>query len=346
MKKALVALLALAVTGALIAQDAPSLKFSGYLNSGLEYDQLGSATGKLKSYAQDANKPGYRMNLNGAYVNGNVGANFRLRSESGTPYAMNYGYVWANLASNMVKVKAGVVDDGSWATAGDIGDDSGEGTGVLVLVMPMDGLNFGAGMYANDNKGTPADATYTAGFAYTMANTVGLEASMRIENSKAKSAIGGFQVLMVPQLSAAFEYQVTGLADFSNTGLNTITETLSYDLSPAKVGVTAYEWLSPDSSKDLGLKVNPWVSYTSGPFTPKLGVTYVSNDLSDDSNKKGKADQNYSFQVKPQVTFAAGPNASIVAAYAFTFYGDNTVQNAKDGYNSKNTVYVDFLWKF
>jgi len=351
MKKALVALLALAVTGALIAQDAPSLKFSGYLNSGLEYDQLGSATGLLKSYAQDAGVVGYRMNLDGAYVNGNVGANFEMRSagdQGSAAYLMNFGYVWANLASNMVKVKAGLVDDGSWNTAGDIGGDSGEGTGVLVLVMPMDGLNFGAGMYADNSKGIPGDATYTAGFAYTMAKTVGLEASMKIQNSQAQSAIGGFQVLMVPQLSAAFEYQVTNLYDFSNTGLNTITETLSYDLSPAKVGVTAYEWLSQDSSKDLGFKVNPWVSYTSGPFTPKLGVTYVSNDLSDSTNYmfNGKADKNYSFQVKPQVTFAAGPNANIVAAYAFTSYGDNTVQNGIKGYNSSNTVYVDFVWSF
>jgi hypothetical protein len=245
----------------------------------------------------------------------------------------------------MVKVKAGVVDDGSWNTAGDIGGDSGEGTGVLVLVMPMDGLNFGAGMYANDSKGTPGDATYTAGFAYTMAKTVGLEASMLIQNSKAQSAIGGFQVLMVPQLSAAFEYQVTGLADFSNTGLNTITETLSYDLSPAKVGVTAYEWLSQVSSKDLGFKVNPWVSYTSGPFTPMLGVTYVSNDLSDKTNTTGKADKNYTLTVKPQVTFAAGANANIVAAYAFTSYGDNTANGAA-GNKSGNTVYVDFVWSF
>lgn len=345
MKKALVALLALAVTGALIAQDAPSLKFSGYLNSGLEYDQLGSATGLLKSYAQDAGVAGYRMNLDGAYTNGAVGANFRLRStgDSATVapyYFMNFGYVWANLASNMVKVKAGLVDDGSWNTAGDIGGDSGEGTGVLVLVMPMDGLNFGAGMYALDYKGTAGDATYTAGFAYTMASTFGLEASMKIQNSKAQSAIGGFQVLAVPQLSAAFEYQVTGLADFSNTGLNTITETLSYDLSPIKVGVTAYEWLSQVSGNDLGFKVNPWVSYTSGAFTPKLGVTYDSND-----SAAGKADKNYTLTVKPQVTFAAGANASIVAAYAFTSYGDNTA-NGIAGNKSGNTVYVDFVWSF
>lgn len=344
MKKALVALIALAVTGALMAQDAPSLKFSGYLNSGLEADIVGSDNATLKAQAQDAGVPGYRMNLDVAYTNGSVGANVRLRSEKDSAYMMNYGYVWANLLGNMATVKAGKVSDGAWETGGDIGGDVGEGTGILLQVMPLEGLNFGAGVYAVDATGSLVeigDAKYTVGFAYTMADTFGMEGSLSMLAGEASQALVGLEVLAVPQLSAALEYQADYLDDFSNIGLNTITETVSYDFSPINVGVTAYEWISQVDDTDIGFKVNPWVSYAYGIFTPKLGVTYVSNE-----EAAGKADDNYSFTIKPQVTCAVGPNASIEAAFAFTSYGDVAADAYNSGEDSKQVFYIDFLWKF
>lgn len=348
MKKALVALLALAVTGALIAQDAPSLKFSGYLNSGVQYN-FGAATdpGQFNAYADDAGVAGYRMNLDGTYVNGNVGANFRLRSDSGAAYAMNFGYVWANLASNMVKVKAGLVDDGSWCTNGDIGSDVGEGTGVLVLVMPMDGLNFGAGMYdastayAGDKL---ENATYTMGFAYTMANTFAVQSSYNVVGGNGNTIYAGLDLLMVPMLGAHLEGKFTNVSDFSNTGLSTIAETLSYDMSPIKVGLVAYQWLSQKSGADIGYKVNPWVSYNSGIFTPKLSVTYDSNDSA------ARTKDTYSFTVKPSVGIAVGPNASINASYAYTANKAMTGLQGQTtpviGDNAQQRLDVDFLWTF
>jgi len=172
---------------------------------------------------------------------------------------------------------------------------------------------------------------------------------------EAQKTLIGLQILAVPQLSAVLEYQAASLFgnslnDFSDFGVNTITETLSYDLSPVKVGVTAYEWIPMSSDIDLGFKVNPWVSYTYGAFTPKLGVTYDSNDFGWDETKYApadvrKADKNYTINVKPQVTFAAGPNASIVGAYSFTSYGD-VAKVGNSGETSKHVFYVDFLWKF
>lgn len=367
MKKILIVLLSLAVVGIAIAQDAPSIKFSGYLNSGIEADVLGSNDPTVKAYAQDADVNGIRFNLDGAVVNGDVGANFRLRSTGDAaglvstqadkmatnfPY-LGFGYVWANMASQMVKVKAGLVDDGTFATAGDIGDDVGEGTGVQVIVMPADGFAFEGAMYAADMFGTAVtywNAKYVMGVSYTMADTfkfVGSYATAAVK-SKANVALLGLQILAVPQLSASFELKLADLNDYSNTGIMTVAETLSYDMSPVKVGLTAYQWQAQKAfvsgtttyNKDLGYKANPWVSYTSGIMTPKLGITYDVNDGASQVSGKDATQ----LTVKPQVTFAVGPNASIVGAYAYsanTKWGSTASSD-----DDTQKVYIDFLWTF
>jgi len=56
---------------------------------------------------------------------------------------------------------------GTFNTKGDIDDDVGEGTGVLIVATPVDGFALGFGTYAVDAFGTAKnDAKYTFGAKY------------------------------------------------------------------------------------------------------------------------------------------------------------------------------------
>lgn len=362
MKKLLIALLALSVAGVAFAAD-PALTFSGYVNSGLQYKMGDGNADALSAYAQDADVNGYRFNLDGAFVNGDYGVNFRLRAQgapsdtyladkdgvtlydTGAKIASNYpflayGYGWANLFGGMAKVKAGLVDDGAWATAGDIGDDVGEGTGVLFQVMPMAGVNVGFGMYGTDNFGgsvrTFGDATYTAGFAYSMPNLLGIQASYKYNQGHADMALMGLTISAVPKLSANVELKLESLNKFSDKGLSTIVETLSYDLTPIMAGVTSYQWITQaDVDDTFGYKVNPWVSYAFGNFLPKLSVTYLVNE------KAGKTMDDTVLTVKPSVKYSFTDKANVTFAYAY-----DMVSEKADIDNNTQKVSIDFIYNY
>ena len=116
-----------------------------------------------------------------------------------------YMYGWANLLENKLYVAAGLVDDGTYATADWwYNDDQTEGLGVLVRVAPIDGLSIGVGAYTisqasggsnnilagglpnfRDRAINLADAKYTFNLAYTMPEVVRVGVSYRTKNKAA-----------------------------------------------------------------------------------------------------------------------------------------------------------------
>jgi hypothetical protein len=146
MKKLLIALLALSVAGTAFAAD-PALTFSGALKTGIEFSSNDATSadedGTVSLYNDDAGKF-TRLDLNGAYTDGDFGMKFQLRTNDLTAPSYNYAYAWGNLFNNMVTFKVGDVDDGAWATEGDEGFDVADGNGLQIQVKPMAGLNLGA----------------------------------------------------------------------------------------------------------------------------------------------------------------------------------------------------------
>lgn len=171
MKKLLIALLALSVAGTAVFAADPALTFSGALKTGLQFtssdeegvidtdgdgEDIEKADGAVSLYSDDAEKA-LRLELVGAYTDGDFGVKFRLRADGQASLNFSYGYAWGNLFNNMVTFKVGKVDDGAWATEGDEGFDVADGNGLQIQVKPMAGLNVGIKLNATAIAGVPVN---------------------------------------------------------------------------------------------------------------------------------------------------------------------------------------------
>ncbi|MCL2068013.1 MAG: hypothetical protein FWG99_11200 [Treponema sp.] len=203
------AMLIAVVSGAVFAQE---LKFDGYLNSGLGIIATDEkdADPLIKAFGNDSEQNGYRFRLNGSYTNedGNAGARFRFQSQARLDqagyFSLPYAYGWVKFLNNIFTLNGGIVDDGTWAT-GDwwIGDDVGEGLGMLLRATPISGLDLGFHAYVisqqsggsnnilNFSGGPPnfansvpklKDAKYVFSGAYLMPETFRASVTFRMKN--------------------------------------------------------------------------------------------------------------------------------------------------------------------
>jgi len=125
-----------------------------------------------------------------------------------------YMYGWVNLFDNKFYVAAGLVDDGTYATADWwYNDDQTEGLGILVRAAPISGLSIGVGAYTisqlsgggnnvlaggldnfTNRAINLADAKYTFNLAYTMPDVFRFGVSYRTKNR----AAGGWSTSIAP----------------------------------------------------------------------------------------------------------------------------------------------------
>jgi len=140
MKKAIVLLLALAVLGgALFAQDAPVLKFDGYVSTGVFYN-VTQDQAKLYNY-YNSGKPD-RVRFNANYTDGTFGLKFRLQSNDFTAPTVTQALVRAGFFDNMLVVKAGKLDDYSMATYDNSYGTTDGAVGAQFYVKPIDALTI------------------------------------------------------------------------------------------------------------------------------------------------------------------------------------------------------------
>jgi hypothetical protein len=308
MKKAAVVFILALIAGMAFAQE---LKFDGYINTGLglvitdREVSDGTATGSeavdpyITARRVDSEQNLFRFRLNGSYTNadGDAGAKFRFQAQNGTQNPIfPYAFGWVKFF-DILTVNAGIVDDGTWATKGAIlGDDLGEGLGILVKLSPIEGLDLGVGAYAA-NAGSGSDnnalavyptsgvewneAKYTISGSYTMKDLFRVNASYRGENRaggggsrQSSKAIAEIQLLAVKDLTAVVEGELDNLEDFDPSGTVNVYETLGYKLSNLGFGLNAVQYLLMKDDSDIALRFNPWVSYTIGKLVPRLDVVY------------------------------------------------------------------------
>ncbi|MCL1927247.1 MAG: hypothetical protein FWG07_00450 [Treponema sp.] len=294
------------------------LKFSGYMNYGLGIVTTNDGD-DTKSYLQssgvDSEQYGGRFRLNGSYSNEDktAGADFRIQLQgasvnsgaisgnSSYDLGLAYGYGWIR-PIEMVQVKAGIVADSTFETAGPIlRDDAGggHGLGVFVKVTPIEGLNIGAGAYSKGIDGSNANnivtdigaitelhkAKYIFGAAYTMPEVFKFNISFRSFNSgltqTGSSApsrnrarlIGELQLLMMENLTAIVETELDYLwtdedkfDEFSNNGRFNLFETFAYKMDDLRFGLNAAQYFNNRDTVSSSNKDKPEVGLRFNPW--------------------------------------------------------------------------------
>lgn len=355
MKKALIFLLTLAVVGAVFAQDNPTLKLSGSIQTGLEYymgdDQ---ADPNILSYADDAGVGAYRLRLAGDYVNGVTAAHFRISSSAEKDVAVDFVWADLNLLNNMVLIQAGYkVDDNAWRTKGDEEIDYDVDGGVKVHFKPIAGLDAGFALgVPNAAPGVKtADATYVLGLAYTQ-DMYSFQAGAKFVAGDAMGYYGGAEYTGIENLVLDLEAEMavvgeladgtkTGatLADYSDFGRTEVVQSVEYTKDALGAGVYAYEWLYGNSKVDMGLKIAPYVSYTTGITTLKLEVAYNNDEYAIDKAKATKKADYSTLSVKPTATFQFNDKSKVVSGYEYVAQTDMAADNTQK-------LFVNFRYDF
>jgi hypothetical protein len=334
---------------------------------------------KLKAYSYDADDDTpVRARLNIDVENENAGVHVQFRINEGKnshPENVIPGYAYGAVkAIDIINIYAGLVSNGAWNTGGDDDSDVGEGIGALVQATPIEGLTIGAGIFggptrksflAKDPKpiNKLAYAHDSSGVAYEQEKLFKIAVSGRTEEQDFAKFHAGFSFLGVEGLGLAIEAFSNDLYDKADKAWQ-IDEVISYDLGAIDVGLTAFQYIHQsgapgyinftsvdDDTKveyayakdlNLGLKFNPWVSYTMGNIVPKLAglIGFTGYDKDD-----VKIDVFY-FRIKPSVTFKIVNNASIALAYTFDA-ATTTYKDIDDKLKeNKHTASVDFRYSF
>ncbi|WP_158908708.1 hypothetical protein [Rectinema subterraneum] len=270
MKKLIVLLLALAMVGAVFAQAAaPALTFSGYLNTGFQYD---TGTDLVKLYGAYAGQTS-RLRLNAAYTNGDFGVNFRYQSnDSATAPTVGQALVWGNLFNKMVTFKAGKLNDYTWATPYNaFGNFDGQ-TGVQVQLKPVAGLNFGVFVPLVAAGATPANTFKDMSIAgkYSASGLADFLVNLNL-GTAANALYGSVNVTAVKDLTAILEAKVTDLTKVSTTLY--MDQYLSYAMGDLSVGA----YIDQTFGTPFGWSVSPEVDYTMGNVELYASFTYASD---------------------------------------------------------------------
>ncbi|MDR2786365.1 MAG: hypothetical protein LBB83_10680 [Treponema sp.] len=234
---------------------------------------------------------------------------------------------------------------------------------------------------------------YTASAGYTMPDLFKVTAGFRTANqtgdkvsryadaekfgsNETSKLIFGAQLLAVKNLTAVVEVSADKLEDSGadkdkdNIDFN-FYETLGYKIGDLSFGLNAVQYLrtEKDVDHDLGLHLNPWVSYDIGPIVPRLDLNYLLAgkaltasgvnslpgasyhrkvfDYADNGNKdnlsviavrpsvKFNIDKNTFIEIGDLIAFSNGPEGAFADA-----------DDPKKSSNLNNVFYVDFVWKF
>ncbi|MDR0556514.1 MAG: hypothetical protein LBG43_01385 [Treponema sp.] len=348
----------------------------------------------LAAFGVDSEQWGYRFRLNGAYANEakSTGIKLRLQGQAktdkdGAPViSLPIASGWLTFF-NVFTLNAGIIDDSSWVSGGGIlNDDMGEGLGLLLKVSPVSGLDVGFGGYAisslgsgdnnilaagiNKNSVNVWGAKYTFNLAYTLPDAFKFTATFRPKNDaggdsnrdESMKSIIGVRLLAVKNLTAIVEAELDNLQEFDPKGKATIYETIGYKIDGLSFGLNAGEYILTKEGSDLGIRLNPWMSYAFGAIVPRLDFVYFmggkidgsDNDEEGKYHRKGYAATNNAkdsvIAIHPSVTFNIDGKTSLEIGDVVNFEQWHTDYYGAAGHlkNSKitNVFYIDVKWSF
>ncbi|MDR0998691.1 MAG: hypothetical protein LBL70_06455 [Treponema sp.] len=243
----------------------------------------------------------------------------------------------------------------------------------------VEGISFGSSRYYAQELD---QAKYTFSLGYTLPELLKFVAGFR---PKSEAGIGagktlpsrlraGASLLAVPNLKAVLELELDNLQDFSSqvgdenawgaaitdafssSGKINIYETFQYNLGSLSAGLWAAQWLSQAEDADLGLYVNPWVSYTLGSIVPRLDLGYGSGARAGFNNNNlnwHRANYNAVYDsdvsvisIRPSVVFNIDSKTFVEIGDLIDIDGNKTTKWGDDDSRISNVFYVDFKWAF
>jgi hypothetical protein len=341
MKKGLVVLLILAMTGAAFAQE---VKISGEVQTGLLFEQQGDSDLTVRPYNTDAEKT-LRADLTVKVTNDNYGSQFRIRNDDGA-FALHHAFVWGEFLNDIIKVSAGKIRTGNpWGTDGDEGFTL-EVDGVRFELKPIEGLNIGFGLDAaaygalaagggvltaeDFFKETLLGVKYTsdlfnAGLAYK------LDSEADGTSDEEAEFIFGLNIKAVSGLTAILEGKLSALG--SDAIVYNIHEDFGYQLSdPLEAHLKLKETGNFDDEKAGEIWIEPGLSYGINAVTLKadLGFGIFAAD-----------DSAIEIDIKPGIAYAFSDTANINGWYKAAI----NPGGVKDS-DLKNEIQIDFIWAF
>ena len=283
MKRALIALLILAVAGGLFAQS-----FSGGVSSGLlvGIDEDGHSFYTSKSDGGD--QYGYYFNWGWTGESGRVGGGVNAAGANGEGWNFDGSNLWFK-PLDILTLKGGGGGLGGFGTPGaaDTSNDAADqGVGLSLLLEPIAGLAIGAGVNPRDIE--VAKAIYTFGAKYTAADLVGVVANLKFtpdegDGDAVINAAAGVSVLALSNiagLNIGLDVAAENVTKLSDAGKVTAGAKVGFNV--AGLGATLLgKVLLPmtDAQKDIGLNtiIGADLSYAINAITANLGVGYLLN---------------------------------------------------------------------
>ena len=304
MKKALVILLALVVSGGLFAQ---SINFNGSVAAGLgliKYNEVDDMHVGLIARSHDGAN-GIRTQLDGSYTNadGTMGLNFRLRA-IGTGAAASYrddfqlnrATGWMNFADGLLRLEGGRFGPGSAYAQIDLlsnGDDPARFPYALFAhIRPIDGLSIGVaalgtgGGLLTDGVGELlAQVTPFFGVAYN-SSLFNLSAGLYAGKDDV-SAMASATIAAVTNIPIGFGIALHNINEFGDAGRVRVHANAGINIIE-NVGIgIACAFVMNQAMDDPYFRGWVWLAYTMGNIIPRLDVNYVMGGRFNDGNGLG-----------------------------------------------------------
>jgi hypothetical protein len=351
MKKGLVVLLILAMTGATFAQE---VTFSGQVEAGLLFEKQGDDDLTVRPYNSDSDNT-LRADLTAKVTNDNYGAQLRIRSDNGG-IGLHHAFVWGEFLNDIIKVSGGKIRGSVWGTDGGKSYGLDGVDGVRFEFKPVAGLDFGfaldAGAVAQANgvltinqffQETVLGVKYSsdlfnAVLAYKLdsdADDDDLSTDPTGVDDKEAKLVFGLNIKAVPALTAIVEGQLTHLG-FDDSAIKFyIYEYFGFQLSdPFEAHLNFHQEGTLDDAKNSEIFVKPGLSFAATDavtLKADLGFGIFT------AEEKDKIE----IDIQPGIEYAFSDTAKIDGWYKAAI-NPGGVKDSK----LKNEVQIDFIWTF
>lgn len=327
-----VALIAL-LFGSAMGTFAVEFEFAGTVETGVRasFDEDNGKNIILYSDDYDADGVGVATTFGVSVIGENWGAEVELGTENDV-FAFGYAYGWMSFADELLKVKAGAIDDDTWATHGDAEYDFFSVNGVQLIFAPFDGLSFGMGAEVSPNlfevanlEGESDISDFSDGIAFGAAYESELFA-VQAAYLLAGAAYVGVDVSPLEVLGFTVELALDDINSDDADMLVTVDELVAWQITDSFAAeLLCYQVIDTAEDADVELSFEPAVSYQ---VTDNLGLSLGAGyTICGDDN---------SFYVKPGLGLAVSDNAEFNLFYKY---------DSADG-EDDNVVQFDFIWNF
>jgi hypothetical protein len=355
--------------GVIFAQE---LSFDGVIASGIG---LYTAEEETKILAVDnyMEAVGGFFRLNAALDDSekSAGVKFRLEAQPGNynqlyPIA-RYFYGYTNLFGDVITLKGGMVDDGTFATAGaSIGDDAGEGLGGLVIIKPFSMVKLGFGAYIGPRSGdkilniakaasgdlNAEDAAYTGSMAFGLPDIFDFTLAYRFPFADKDAGtdmpdqlVTGINIRAIQNITLALDAMLKGISDNEITGKYGLTTAFTKDT--ITVGLNSILQTKDGEDNPAGAFML-YGSYTIQQLVPRLdlyfgiggtGGTMYYWEYYYEGTTYNTSDK--FIGVRPSVTYKASDKISVELGDLIDFRIPDSADTKID-----NSVYLSFVYNF